>query len=63
METLENDIEEFLKRYEDFRIDKEKTKKEEQEPTQTCSNYGLDRFTRFSDLKGPCQVPKIFDML
>ena len=27
------------------------TEKEEQEPTQTCSNYGLDRLTSFSDSK------------
>ena len=27
------------------------TEKEEQEPISSCSNYGLDRFTNYPDLK------------
>ena len=27
------------------------TEKEEQAPTSSCSNYGLDRFTNYPDLK------------
>ena len=49
-----------MKRCDDFRKDKEETlmraierdtEKEDQEPTTSCSNYGLDRFTNYSELK------------
>ena len=60
MDTLETDVENFLKRFEDFRKDKEETlmratesdtEKEEQEPTSSWSNYGLNIFTNYPDLK------------
>ena len=60
IEQLDDDAESFLERLEKLKQDKEETMmkvserdtiKEDQELTVSCSNYRLDKFTKYPDLK------------
>ena len=60
IDMLDEDVETFLERYEKLKHDKEETvmrasyrdtEKDGQEPTASCSNYRLEKFTTYPELK------------